>query len=769
MYKGKSAMQQEYTANTIRDVTRASAPAVALIPGIGPFISAAMIYAADSIKTNPTTGKVTVQGNDRAAINASLSILNAAKVVGGLTSTYVSAGLKYDQSGDLRSFRYDAGDLEAASIRAGAKVAGDAIGEKYGAGYGALAGTAGQIAAEHIIAHNYSSVDADTSFMGALNMVSSGMQAYANQLQQANEEGRRNQQNNVKNGAALLATKESWFESNIFNLSAIGKGLRAIGAEKIGNWLIGGEYKNNAEYGASLGKAMADATTPDEIRLAAQAMTRSGLFNDTSINTMFDTRVGDYVGVSGGGNPMDGPFFTDKKVTAELIRKIKTGSLKDADNAIAQALANHIDVSEALKYRRVAIAYSQAVNSIMKEHNISLSEAQEVLNGKREIQVTEQKYIKPASSSLADRLHWATYEATNQALNGISSWFADAKNHADDLARNKSTLPGMYRDVLGQGSSYLEKLAAEARNQKMKSGTSQNLALAFKEGLATTIEMGKSTLDFMADPVTPMYDMASLAIQANQSQYLRLTGRGAQDQFGSAIYAQMEGYIDGLQSDIEGAFSNDQAIAIQARKNLSIRAGQIAPDVIMTIAGIGTLKQLDRVNDFTKNNKRLTLLTKLRNGLDFNGAVRDGIRKYTKEIAQQTRTVGRRVPNSATGGRGIWDLPPLQRGAVAEANPSLLPGGRGGLPFNHPVIDGPPATSVTTIDLSLASYQSPSRVTSRLLRKANDLVNYPVGPRQFRVGIPSDWSVTTGQRQALDRVTRELLSRGVTTHFVPIR
>lgn len=99
----------------------------------------------------------------------------------------------------------------------------------------------------------------------------------------------------------------------------------------------------------------------------------------------------------------------------------------------------------------------------------------------------------------------------------------------------------------------------------------------------------------------------------------------------------------------------------------------------------------------------------------------------------------------------------------------MLPGGRGNLPFNKAVIDKYPATSATTIDLSSQTYQSVSKLRSKLLSKAQSLIDYPDGARVLRVGIRDDWYITPTQQLIIDEVRAQLSKQGIQTYFIPIR
>jgi hypothetical protein len=143
-------------------------------------------------------------------------------------------------------------------------------------------------------------------------------------------------------------------------------------------------------------------------------------------------------------------------------------------------------------------------------------------------------------------------------------------------------------------------------------------------------------------------------------------------------------------------------------------------------------------------------------------------RKVKRPVTPSTTTPRTNLVTPKIG-RGAWDEEPLRRGGTLELNPALLPGGRGALPFNEPVIDQKPATSATSIDLALPSYATAGSIRSRILAKAKPLEAYPASPKVLRVGVPDSHFLSQAQAQAIQQLTVELGQRGVQLIVVPVQ
>lgn len=116
----------------------------------------------------------------------------------------------------------------------------------------------------------------------------------------------------------------------------------------------------------------------------------------------------------------------------------------------------------------------------------------------------------------------------------------------------------------------------------------------------------------------------------------------------------------------------------------------------------------------------------------------------------------------------LFDLPAFQRGRSVELDPRVLPEGRGGLPFNSPVIDSPPGISVTSINLAAPGYQKGNALINRIYAKAAMLPSYP-GPRELRIAIPDDVPISPHQQRAFEAARRGLQSDfGVGLKVIPI-
>jgi len=175
MYKSKGTMENAgiaAVAGTALQVIGTVAGA-----GAGLAFSSSMNFMSSIIQTDPVTGKVVIKSSDQAVMNlgvslASGSIMGSFKgkelsdVLGrsltSLGSEVIKTGAKYDGQGNLDRFSMEAGDWEAASIRTALDIAGNESAQ-HNIMAGVIGASAAQVAAEHIIAHNYKGVSADTN------------------------------------------------------------------------------------------------------------------------------------------------------------------------------------------------------------------------------------------------------------------------------------------------------------------------------------------------------------------------------------------------------------------------------------------------------------------------------------------------------------------------------------------------------------------------------------------------------------------------------
>ncbi|MCB1172602.1 MAG: hypothetical protein KDK39_03500, partial [Leptospiraceae bacterium] len=296
MYKGKSAMQKEYTARTAVNIGNAAKTAISIV---NPLAGMAVGYVADSVQINPVTGKVVMHNSDKAMMN--------------FAGPIASAGAKYDANGNMTNWSLGAGEREAFLMRQASS----------------LIPVVGGLLAEHAIDRmNYKNAQGDTSLIGGLNSLASGLASYARQLEAegnpkingnmpsfsdkplermwaevkdsyndakndlANQLGSNNQALNALLGGVLtLKELDNKIAGSITGeIASLAKSVQAglgnipkwFGAESVGNWIQGNGYVTNETAQANFKKALAAASSKAERdRLMEQAQ-RTGIFGSSN-------------------------------------------------------------------------------------------------------------------------------------------------------------------------------------------------------------------------------------------------------------------------------------------------------------------------------------------------------------------------------------------------------------------------------------------------------------------------------------------------------
>ena len=136
MYKSKSAYIKQETAQLGKSVVQAAGSALMASTGVGAFVAgAALTYAANSVQINDTTGRVSIQSTQQAALSTAISAGTAMLMGGGLgddgaliTSAGAQAllrggvsalqsGIQYNEKGQVRGYDLNGRQGSAALIR----------------------------------------------------------------------------------------------------------------------------------------------------------------------------------------------------------------------------------------------------------------------------------------------------------------------------------------------------------------------------------------------------------------------------------------------------------------------------------------------------------------------------------------------------------------------------------------------------------------------------------------------------------------------------